>query len=255
MQKTLKRFRRIDRDMIKIIAVIPMAIGHFTGFVWSGKTNPDDSLLLFLLTQMALIAPPIFFFFIAEGFRYTHSVKKYALRLLLFAVITQIPFCLTTSGTLLTEELFFYLNIFFTLFLGVVSLVICSSKLKLPLKIFFVLAADALTVIFSSQWMIFGIPMILAFYYFKDRPTIRLICFIVCAILDLLISYMSFEPVLRIEYFVTDLFFLVLGYAVVTVFYNGERGKYPKLSKWFFYIFYPVHLILIYIGQLCLDKF
>ena len=229
-----------------------MAIGHFTGYVWSGKTNPDDSLLLFLLTQMALIAPPIFFFFIAESFRYTHSPEKYALRLLIFAAITQIPFCLTANGTLFTEDIIFYLNIFFTLFLGVVSLIICNSELKLPLKILLVFAADAVTVVFGAQWMIFGIPIILSFYCFKDRPTIRLICFIVCAMLNLLISYMSFEPVLGLEYFVTDLFFLVLGYVIVTVFYNGERGKYPKFSKWFFYIFYPVHLIVIYIGQLCL---
>ena len=130
MQKKKASCRCIDRDMIKLIAAIPMAIGHFTGFVWAGQTNPDDSLVLFLLTQMSLIAPPVFFFFIAEGFRYARSPKKYAIRLLIFAAITQIPFCLTTSGTLLTKEFFFYLNIFFTLFLGVVSLIICSSKLN-----------------------------------------------------------------------------------------------------------------------------
>ena len=190
---------------------------------------------------MALIAPPIFFFFIAEGFRYTHSPKKYALRLLIFTAITQIPFCLTANGTLFTEDIIFYLNIFFTLFLGVVSLIICN--------------ADAVTVIFGAQWMIFGIPIMLSFYYFKDRPTIRLICFSACVTLNLLISYLSFEPVLGLEYFVTDLFFLIFGYVIVTVFYNGERGKYPKFSKWFFYIFYPVHLIVIYIGQLCSGTF
>ena len=101
------RLKCIDRDTIKYIAAIPMAIGHFTGFVWAGRTNPGDSLLLFLLTQTALIAPPIFFFFIAEGFRYTHSAKAYALRLLIFAAAAQITFCLTTSGTLFTEDFFF----------------------------------------------------------------------------------------------------------------------------------------------------
>lgn len=242
----------IDRDMIKYIAVIPMAIGHFTGFVWEGKTSPNDSLLLFLLTQMSLIAPPIFFFFIAEGFRYTHSPKKYAERILIFAAITQIPFSLTANGTLLTSEFFSYLNVFFTLFLGVVSLMICSSGLRMPLKIVLVLAADAVTFLLSSQWMIFGIPAILAFYYFKDRPLLSFISFTSCMVLDLLISFMSFESVLRLEYFAASLFFLELGYVITAVFYNGKRGKYPRFSKWFFYIFYPLHLIVIYIGQLCI---
>ena len=241
--------------MLKYIAVIPMAIGHFTGEVWAGKTNPDDSLLLFLMTQAALIAPPIFFFFIAEGFRYTRSPKKYAIRLLIFAAITQIPFCLSANGTLLTGEFFFCLNVFFTLFLGVISLMICSSSLKLPVKILLVLAADAVTVVFSIQWMIFGIPMILAFYYFRERPAVRLICFSVCALLELYVSFMSFETVLRLQYFAADLFFLLLGYAAVTVFYNGRRGKYPKFSKWFFYLFYPAHLIVIYIAELCMGVY
>ena len=242
--------KRIDRDMLKFIAAIPMGIGHFTGFVWEGKTNPGDSLLLFLLTQMSLMAPPIFFFFIAEGFRYTRSRKKYALRLLLFAALTQIPFCLTANGTLLTRELFLYLNIIFTLFLGVVSLAVCTSGLKLPLKIALVLALDAVTAVLGCQWMIFGIPIILSFYYLRERPLARTLCFGACAALVPLISYMSFEPVLRAQYYFTDLFFLFLGYALVTVFYNGKRGKFPRASKWFFYIFYPAHLAVIYIAQL-----
>ena len=132
---------------------------------------------------------------------------------------------------------------------------ICTSKLKTPVKVLLVLAADAVTFVFSSQWAIFGIPIILSFYYFKERPKIRLLCFIASVSLNLLITFASFETVLGLEYFVTDLFFLILGYTIVTVFYNGERGKHPKFSKWFFYIFYPVHLFVIYIGQICAGQF
>lgn len=232
-----------------------MAIGHFTGFVQAGKTDPGDSLLLFLLTQMSLIAPPIFFYFIAEGFRYTRSVKRYMARLLTFAVITQIPFCLTANGTLLTTEFFRYLNVFFTLFLGAAALAVCGSGLKRKTKILLVAALDAVTVVFNSQWMIFGIPIILGFYYFRDHPKKRLICFAACVVTEMFISYMSFETVLGLEYFITDLFLLFTGYAAVTVFYNGERGKHPKFSKWFFYIFYPAHLFVVYAGQLYTGRF
>ena len=255
MDTKSEKLRIIDRDTLKYIAAIPMAVGHFVGFVWSEATNPGDSVLRFVLTQMSLIAPPIFFFFIAEGFRYTRSPKKYALRLLVFAVISQIPFCLSTNGTLLTTDLFLYLNVFFTLFLGLVSLIICESGLKKPVKILLVILMDALTVIFGSQWMLFGIPIILSFYYFKDKPIVRLICFGSCACMMLFITVVSFEPILGLEYFLTDLFFLMLGYAIATVFYNGNKGSHPRFSKWFFYIFYPVHLLVIYAAEIYVGRF
>lgn len=166
--------------------------------------------------------------------------KKYALRLLSFAVITQIPFCLLENGTLLTTDFFFYLNIFFTLFLGIISLMICESKLKKPVKAVLVVLLDSLTLIFQSQWLLFGIPIILAFYKFRNRPGKRLFCFAVCVCLMLLISYIQYEPVPGAVCFASDLFFLMLGYIIVTVFYNGNKGAHPRFSKCFFLYFLPI---------------
>lgn len=78
----------------------------------------------FFLMQAALFAPPVFFLFIAEGFRYTRSRKKYAMRLLLFAVITQVPFCLVNFGTIFTVDALLNWNIFLTLFLGLLALIV-----------------------------------------------------------------------------------------------------------------------------------
>lgn len=71
----------------------------------------------------------------------------------------------------------------------------------------------------------------------------------------LLVSYIQFEPVLGFVCFAADLFFLMLGYAIAAVFYNGKKGTHPRFSKWFFYIFYPSHLLLIYFAKLLAGKF
>ena len=261
-----QNYKIIDRDLIKFIAVIPMAIGHFVDFYCGSSASLHNSLLLFLIAHSSLIASPIFFFFITEGFQYTHSLKKYAVRLLAFAVITQIPYCLMVNGTLMTTSMFTYLNVFFTLFLGLIALIISESDMKLWLKITLIVLLDALTFVFNVQWLIFGIPIILILYHFKDRPAIRFLLFTLCSAGSLLVTTV---PAASLFYKkgLTDLFtgcvvgaaidlcFLIAGYLIVTLFYNGEKGKYPVFSKWFFYIFYPSHLFIIYIAKLIANKY
>ncbi|SFB97262.1 TraX family protein [Ruminococcus albus] len=264
--QTNQKYKIIDRDMIKFIAIIPMSIGHFVDFYCGVSASLRNSLILFLLAQASLIASPIFFYFIAEGFRHTHSVKKYASRLFIFAVITQIPYCLMCNGTLVLSGMYTYLNVFFTLFLGLISLVVCESNLNLWAKIALVVILDAVTYLLKIQWLIFGIPIILILYYFKDRPTLRFSLFTLCSVGSLLITTLPAASLYYskglTEYFnlcivgsVIDLCFLIAGYFIVTLFYNGEKGKNPAFTKWFFYIFYPAHLFLIYIVKTVAGKY
>ncbi|WP_024856057.1 TraX family protein [Ruminococcus albus] len=143
--QTNQKYKIIDRDLIKFIAIIPMAIGHFVDHYFGASASLINSPLLFLIAQASMIAPPIFFYFIAEGFTHTHSVKKYAARLFIFALITQIPFCLMLNGTLMLSGMITYLNVFFTLFLGLVALIVCGSNMKLWAKISLVAVLEAVT--------------------------------------------------------------------------------------------------------------
>ena len=258
--QTDRKYSIIDRDLIKFIALIPMAVGHFVGNYFGAAVSLRNSWLLYLISEASLIAPPIFFFFITEGFQYTRSLKKYAVRLFIFAVITQIPYCLMVNGTLLTKSMFTYLNVFFTLFLGLIALVISESDMKLWQKTALIVVLDAITVLLQIQWLVFGIPIILILYHFRDKPTKRFMLFSLCALGDLLMITL---PVVSLFYskgmiqmvvyslvgIVIDMFFLIVGYLIVTLFYNGEKGKFPVVSKWFFYIFYPAHLLIIYIAN------
>ncbi len=261
-----QKYKVIDRDMMKYIAVVPMAIGHFVDFYFGADASINKSFLLYLIARSSLIASPIFFFFIAEGFRHTGSLKKYAARLLIFSVITQIPYSLMNFGTLMTPGAFTYLNVFFTLFLGLAALRISTSDMKLWLKILLIVLLDALTVAFYMQWTVFGIPIILVLYHFRDDPRKRTLLFSLCSaasllMLDIPAAALFFNKgrmdMLRGVFIglVVEFLFLLVGYFIVTLFYNGEKGKHPAFSKWFFYIFYPSHLLVIFIAKLLAGKY
>ncbi|MBQ8781759.1 MAG: hypothetical protein IJZ72_08820 [Oscillospiraceae bacterium] len=244
MNEKTQKLKFLSRDAIKYLAIIPMSVGHFFSYTADWENISPIPLWFKLLTQMSLIAPPIFFFFIAEGFHYTRSRKSYAVRLLIFALITQIPFCLANNGTLLTAEFFTSLNIFFTLFFGVLSLTIWEKDMPLKKKIFLLIIADAATLLFFCEWLIFGIPIILGFYIYREQPRKRMLWFAACILLHQIIEFIfALDPV---NFFMNTAFF-ALSYLCVTIFYNGKKGRYPAFAKWFFYLFYPAHLLVIWL--------
>lgn len=237
-----EKLKKLNRDSVKIIALIPMFIGHLLAYLLENKVI-GSSVLMTFLSSAALAAPPVFFFFIADGCKYTRSKKKYALRLLVFAFVTQIPFAMVNGGKFFICG---YFNIFFTLFSGLMAIILWETKLKLPLRIIGVILIDALTLLLQTEWMIFGVLIILGMHIFREKPKIKLIWFSVNAVLMMFISSGLTLRALISPLFLFGVFFLFTGYFLRTVCYNGEKGSHPVFSKWFFYLFYPVHLLVIY---------
>ncbi|MBQ8108338.1 MAG: hypothetical protein IJ129_06290 [Ruminococcus sp.] len=238
------KLKVIDRDLIKYIAIIPMAVGHYFSYLEDAGKLADKPLWIIILQQLALFAPPVFFFFIADGHRYTHSHRKYALRLLIFALMTQIPFTLANRGTLMTKYFFLNWNIIFTLFLSLIALMIWDSGMKLPARIAAVAALDTVTFLLTSEWMIFGMLIVLGLHIFREKPGIRLIWFTVCSFA---LVFISIGLTLTSAAFLLGMLSLMLGYFVMSSCCSGKNGSHPKFSKWFFYIFYPMHLLVIYV--------
>jgi hypothetical protein len=93
----MKRYRVFSRDMMKYLAIFIMFWGHLIGWVILDRYDGDVTkyyelpLWEIVLIFMSIFCPPVMFFFIADGYRYSRDRKKYAVRLLVFAVITQ-PF-------------------------------------------------------------------------------------------------------------------------------------------------------------------
>ena len=246
MDKTKLKF--INRDMLKYFAAAVMFIGHFILY-----TTPELHLTVRLkpvgtwLVLFAHMAPPIFFFFIAEGFCYTKSKKKYALRLLGFAVATQFAYVLCHEMRFDVRVFFTEWNVIMTLFLGLTALIVWESKLRLPVRL--LLIALCCGAGFFTEWSITGVLIILAFHILRERPYLRLAIFEIIIFAYMIIGLGSFTALFSSMNIITIIMYTI-PMVIITFFYNGEKGKDSKFSKYFFYIFYPAHLLLAYAARL-----
>ena len=176
-----------------------------------------------ILRGIGRIAFPIYCFFIVEGYLHTRNVKKYAVRLLLFGIISEIPFNLLVTMQFRSLE---YQNVYFTLLIGLLLIwgwdFLNNRKmeiLQIGLAVLACCAAEFLKTDYGWQG-----PALILFFYLMNKWRVPQ-CVLGSAIL-----YNEFPWVL-------------LGY-IPMLFYNGERGRQPK---YFFYVFYPAHLILLYL--------
>lgn len=216
--------------LLKIIAMITMFIDHYTAiFIPFGTIEGYAGRII------GRIAFPIFCFLIVEGMRHTKDVKKYMLRLGIFGLVSELPFDLAFS--IATEEngIWSYQNVFFTLFLGL-FVIFCINQIKIKLvhnpllcsllQLTFVVLGGFVAEGIRSDYGFVGILMIVTFYFLQDK---KLILVFVLFLLNASLGILQ-------------------GFAVCSMafiwFYNGERG--PKINKYFFYFFYPFHLMLLY---------
>ena len=179
-----------------------------------------------VLRFIGRLAFPIFCFLLVEGFLHTTSIKKYALRLGLFALISEVPFDLAVYNS------FFDLssqNVFFTLFIGLIVLW-CMQYFEetlpvhmVPLRYLAAITGMLIAHFLQTDYSAFGVLLIVLLYELRTNRKWQCIA---GAILMLFKSYTG------------PLAFLFI------FFYNGERGR--QLPKYFFYAFYPVHLLMLY---------
>ena len=228
--------------VLKCIAMITMLIDH-TSIACLKYTS--------LFNVIGRIAFPIFAFQISEGYIHTKNIKKYFLRLFLFAIISQVPFMLFDS--MFTNN--FNFNIFGTLFVGLLSIFIydkitnCSfvftksPKFNLLVsKLFGIIAVIAFGIISEAchfDYGFWGVAIIFLFYLFKNNKTGMIIFYIIACIIKYGISIITHG-----YHYLYVL--LCLGTILPIIFiclYNGKQGK--KI-KYLLYVFYPVHLLILY---------
>ncbi|MBQ3842864.1 MAG: hypothetical protein II820_09255 [Ruminiclostridium sp.] len=255
MERSTDRLKVLDRDAVKYIAIFIMFWGHL--FAWltlmRGLAINNDPYLVMplwqnLLSHASLICPPVMFFMITDGYKYTRDRKKYALRLLILACITQ-PFdwlvWVPVHG-------WWTANVIFTLLFGLLAIMAWESGLKKWQRVTLVILCSLATLLIQSDWEIFGVPLIFFLHFYRDKPKKRLAAFsIIIAIWkglgffwQILGGTFDFTAVFN---GVMDILFVMLGYLLPAVFCNGKKGKHPVFAKWFFYVFYPLHYLIIWI--------
>lgn len=221
---------------LKLIAVVTMLIDHVAALLIHSRY------LQYVFRSVGRISFPIFAFLIVEGFFHTSNKKRYAQRLAIFALLSEIPYDLAFQNQ------FFELhrqNIFFTLLIGLLSIWgldnIATGKMKYPemavktlgyanvqniTRFMVMVAGCAAGYLLSSSYTYAGVFLMICFYIFHEQRGGR---------------------------FGVNVFFNVLLYggqqsfgvfsAIPIEMYNGKPGN--KKWKWFFYAFYPVHLLIL----------
>lgn len=223
MSYSFKIFPLLSGNALKIIAVLSMVTDHCAYYLLD-----ESSVAYEVMRCFGRIAFPVFAFLVAEGFSHTRNRKRYFLSLLLFAVISEVPWYLL-NGADGTH------NVMFTLALGVAASaaferlrehrVLCCCSVLMTAWLAAWLGTD-------YEWR--GVLMILIFYMLsigKDKyPTLR-------RMLQLLFAF----P-LMMHYGIIG---ALLACAAIFL-YNGTRGFiHGSVVKYGFYAFYPAHLLLI----------
>lgn len=223
----LKKLQIFNGAQLKYIAFISMLIDHVNNALITPFLNGKGFLLHLsnLFSILGRIAFPIFVFFIVEGFFKTSNRKKYLITLLLFGVISEVPFDMFTSKVFFDP---YWNNIMFTLALCIITIwIIDAVKAKISNKVLWysisivvVEISCAVAMALSLDYDYHAIIVAYIFYIFYDKP-----------ILGAGLGYLSIIKEL----------YSCLGFAM-TVTYNGERGRQ---NKWINYLFYPVHILIL----------
>jgi hypothetical protein len=228
----MQRSFDVGREILKWIAIITMTIDH-VGVIFYAPPDPTYEALRII----GRISFPLFCFLIALGVESTRNVKNYFIRLFLFALVSQIPFSLA-FGT----GMFEHLNIFFTLSFGVLFL--CFFKKKSLICLLPILVS-----LLNFDYSVYGILMIGLMYILRKDTEL--------GIASIILLNISFLPLMSPQ------MFSLLALPIILLYNNGflkiikeSKGKnpYPSWRKYFFYVYYPLHITLLFLIKLYFFK-
>lgn len=217
--------------VIKIIAIFFMFVDHIK---YAFPTCMNEFTLYF-----GRIAFPLFAFCCVQSYIHTRDLNKYVKRLLIAGIISEIPFLLFNSLPTLNS---IGLNIEYTLALGILAIEAYESSNNKIRGLILVIGVGIIANLIRVDYGIFGVLLIFSFYIFKDSKFKTLLAS------SLVISGKYLYRILILgvgftEYPIKN-WICTLIPAFLVLLYNGKKGA---SLKWFFYIFYPLHLLILYL--------
>lgn len=225
----------LTSNKLKVIAIAAMFFDHFVAVFISHST-----LTGLMLRTPGRIAAPIMCYFIAEGYFYTSDRKKYILRLLAFAVIAHIPYNLTFGYTFFEAT-----SVIWSLAMGLVALTaVKSEKINAVLKIIILLACCLAS--YTANWNFVAVLWIVFFGIYHGDFKKQMISFCMIGIIFHLIPLFLDFGTVHEGYKHWYQFGIFLAIPLLAM-YNGARGIKSKAIAYGFYIFYPLHLVILYL--------
>ncbi len=233
-----KPFGGINANQLRCLAMFLMLLDHLWATLVPGN---------FWMTYAGRLAFPIFAFQISEGFFHTSDQKRYAKRLLLFALISEIPFDLLYGSTVFYP---FHQNVLFTLLLGLLAISAIDRArqertVRTVLRAALVLLGTLLlSVVGMVDYGWRGLLTIVAFYALRDFPGAWLAQLAAMVLLNIVGFQGLLIPLLGWN-------FPTQGFAVLALLpiwlYNGQPGRKSRALQYGFYAFYPAHMLILYL--------
>lgn len=236
----------LNSNMIKLIAIVAMTIDHIAWWLFPGYPKEVLPVVLHIIGR---ITCPIMCYFIAEGYHYTKDINKYTARLFVFAFISHFPYMLASASFIDFKSLIpFYCgdvlnqtSVMWSLAWGLVMLRVVNSK-KISKNAQFFLVILICLISFPSDWSCIASLCVLAFGTNRGSFKKQMLW---------MVFYVAIYSV--VYFFALDKLYGLIQMAVVLaipviMMYNGQRGQSKavnRIMKWTFYIYYPLHLLVI----------
>lgn len=219
-------------------------MSSFALHIWAMLLMLCDHLQLTLLPDLPILrcvgrlAFPLFAFMAVEGYLQTRSLKKYLLRLLMLAVISEIPFDLLVSGSVFDPM---HQNVIWTIILGLCCIRAfenISAGRKMMLSAVVIIASLAAAIIARVDYSSAGVLTLLAFYAFRGN-TVR------CRLMQLLsLAFINLVLLGGIEFAFPYQALAVLSLPIIWL-YDGSQGPHNGFIKAANYLFYPAHMLIL----------
>ncbi|MCB2354597.1 TraX family protein [Clostridium estertheticum] len=232
--------KKLNAFQLKNIALIAMIMDHLNTFF--------PLAFPFWFHPFSRFVAPLFVFLMVEGLFHTRNKLKYNIRLFGWAIFMQAGDFII-SKILISKQVAVHNNIFMTLAVGltVINLFEHSKKSKGFKKLgLIILAILIIPLGVFTEGGIFMIPFTLITYFFREKRNRAIIGYVILCVFFFITSYAPYATVSEtIDMLMINSDFLFITVVPFIFLYNGERGLNTKFSKYFFYVFYPLHLWIL----------
>lgn len=234
---------KLNGNQLKLIAIAAMTIDHLTWILCPGYRTEWWILGLHLIGRLTA---PIMWYFIAEGYHYTHDVKKYAARLFLLALISHFAynFCFGIPFVPFRSTVFNQTSVAWPLAWGLVLICVNNSeRWKGWQKTLLILLVCLIT--FCADWSCIAAIAVLFLSDNRGNFKKQMTWMMVWCAMYALVYFLFINRVYGLLQLGTCLTIPLLRQ------YNGERGTW-KGMKTLFYVYYPAHMFVIGILRVAL---
>ncbi|MDO4492379.1 MAG: TraX family protein [Clostridia bacterium] len=228
---------RLNANHLKLIAILAMTVDHATDLFFPGFPAEPVPLALHFIGRLTA---PIMWFFVCEGYAHTRNVKKYLLRLGLFAIVSHFAYCFAfgipldpTTGSFLNRT-----SVMLPLFLAVLALYIEDNTPTWKRWQRITLQAVLIFAALPADWSCPAVLAVLTMYGNRGNLKKQMLGMCQWVLVYGIVSFFFVSKAYALELVGVLMVWPLLAH------YNGERGK-AKWMKWFFYLYYPAHLAAI----------